>query len=312
MVKPPPPPSQLDTIEELLGSSRRDALPLRHVFAQQRDKRGDPLPGPLAAIVRRGVTSALEQYLLLHARAAGRPHPDDSGELQYDVCLESRVWARALGLAEDESGQRTVQRNWQALGDLRLVDLERSGRLVRVTLLHEDGSGAPYTHPGDTRDSPYLRLPYSYWLDGHAAKLKMPGKAMLLIAMTRLDWFSLPFTKGPTWYGIGASTVARGLRELRRLDLLDAPLTWKKAPLTATGWTQDMRYRLREPFGPVGKAVKGAPPELLPQPEAASPPRQADSADGKPKRRNPAATKRKGRPAGGVGRKPNTTTPSSR
>jgi hypothetical protein len=33
----------------------------------------------------------------LHARAAGRPH-DDCGELQYDVCLESGVWARVTSL----------------------------------------------------------------------------------------------------------------------------------------------------------------------------------------------------------------------
>ena len=208
MVKPPPPPSQQDTIEELLGSARRNAVPVRNTFAQQRDGHKDPVPGPLAGIVRRGVASAWEQYLLLHARAAGRPD-DEAGALQFDVCLESRVWARALGLAEDESGQRTVQRNWKALSDLRLVKIEPSGRLLSVTLLHEDGSGAPYTHPGDTRDSPYLQLPYSYWTEGHAAKLKLPGKATLLIAMTLLDWFSLPFAKGPRWYGIGASTVER-------------------------------------------------------------------------------------------------------
>ena len=231
MVKPPPPPSQKDTIAELLGSARRSAVPLRYTFAQQRGEGKERVAGPLASIVRRGVSSALEQYLLFHARAAGRPD-DDSGEMQFDVCLESRVWARALGLAEDESGQRTVQRNWQALSDLHLVQAARDGRLLRVTLLHEDGSGAPYTHPGETRDTPYLQLPYDYWLAGHADELKLPGKAILLIAMTLADWFSLPFAKGPTWYGIGSSTVERGLRELRRADLLEAHLTWKKAPLS--------------------------------------------------------------------------------
>jgi len=152
-------------------------------------------------------------------------------------------------------------------------------------------------------------LPYGYWLDGHAAQLKLPGKAMLLVAMTLLDWFSLPFAKGPVWYGIGTSTVERGIRELRRSDLLDANLTWKKAPLTTTGWTQDMRYRLRPPFGPVGKVTKGAPTELLPTPESANPSRQADSKPtGTPKRRKPVAKKRTGRGTRGAGRKPSPTT----
>ena len=72
-----------------------------------------------------------------------------------------------------------------------------------------------------------------------------------------------------------------------------------------------MRYRLRAPFGPVGKVTKGTPLELLPEPNDASPSRQADSAEGKPKRRKPAATKRKGRAAGGAGRKPGPTARSS-
>lgn len=282
----------MDTIAELLGSSRRETLPLRYTFAQQPRKGGDPAPGPMAGIVRRGVGSALEQYLLLHARAAGREDPEN-GEMRYDVSLESRVWGRALGLADDESGRRTVQRNWKALANAKLVQVQRTGRVLTVTLLREDGSGEPYTHPGDTRDSRYLKLPYSYWLDGHAAKLKLPGKAMLLVALTLPDWFSLPFNKGPKWYGIGASTVERGLRELQRLALLESHLAWRKAPLLPQGWTQDMRYLLQAPFGPSGKVAKNAPPELQPLPDAKAtgPSSQAEGPHGKPKRRKPATMK---------------------
>ena len=196
MLTPPPPPSQEDTLAALLGSSQRDAMPLRYVFAQQSGETDELVPAPLARIVRRGVASALEQYLLLHARAAGR-EDRDSGEMHYDVALESGVWARALGLPNDESGRRTVQRNWKALAELGLVRIERSGRLLAVTLLHEDGSGSPYTHPGATRDGRYIKLPYSYWLDGYSSQLKLPGKALLLIALMLPDWFSLPFNKGP-------------------------------------------------------------------------------------------------------------------
>ncbi len=163
-----------------------------------------------------------------------------------------------------------------------------------MTLLDEGGSGSPYTHPGRKRDGPYLRLPYAYWLDGHADELRVPGKAMLLVALHLPDWFSLPFNKGPEWYGIGSSTVERGLRELKRAGYLEVHQGWRRAPLTAHGWTQDWRYRLRPPFGPSGKVAKSAPAELqdlLLEPEAASPPLQMDSADGTPTRRKPAAKK---------------------
>lgn len=117
---------------------------MRKTFAQLRTESGDPCAGPLAAIVLRGVASALDQYMLLHSRAAGRP---DGDELNYDVGLSARVWARLLRLAEDESGRRTVGRNWAALAELKLVKTRRVGRQITVTLLREDGSGKPYTRP---------------------------------------------------------------------------------------------------------------------------------------------------------------------
>lgn len=273
MVKPPPPPSQLDTLAELLGSSRRDFVPIRKTFTQLRTEAGDPLPGALAAIVGRGVASALDQYLLLHARAAGRP---DGADINYDVGLSARVWARLLGLAEDESGRRTVGRNWGALVDLKLVNTRRVGRQITATLLREDGSGEPYTRP-KTKTDPYLKIPYAFWLDGHAKKLKLPGMALAVIACSLADWFPLPFDKGPAWYGIGSSTVERGLRELRRADLLDQHYTWRQTSLSDTGWTKDMRYRLRPPLGPVGHVAKGTPQELLAFSGPASPSLQADS-----------------------------------
>lgn len=248
-------------------------MPIRKTFTQLRTEAGDPRPAPLAAIVGRGVTTALDQYLLLHARAAGRP---DGDEINYDVGLSARVWARLLGLAEDESGRRTVGRNWAALADLKLVKTRRTGRQITVTLLREDGSGEPYTRPKTTSD-PYLKIPYAFWLDGHAAKLKLPGLALAVIASSLADWFPLPFEKGPAWYGIGSSTVERGLRQLRRADLLDQHYTWRQTSLSDTGWTKDMRYRLRPPLGPLGHVAKGTPQELLAVSEPTTPSLQADS-----------------------------------
>jgi DNA-binding transcriptional ArsR family regulator len=257
----------------MFGSSRRDFVPIRKTFVQLRDDEDNPLAAPLASVVGRGVPSALDQLLLLHARAAGRP---DGDELNYDVGLSARVWARLLGLAEDESGRRTVGRNWKALADAKLVVVRRIGRQITATPLREDGSDERYSHPKITKDR-YLKLPYSFWLDGHAAKLKLPGLALALIACSNADWFPLPFDRGPSWYGIGASTIERGLRELRRAALIEDRFTWRKTALSDTGWTRETRYRLRPPLGPTGVIAKGTPQELLSLPRRASPSRQADS-----------------------------------
>jgi len=261
-VKPPSPPDRHDALKELLGKLGRDFVPVRKSFTQRRNDAGEPIPGPLATIVRRGVASALDQYLLLHARAVGRP-TDGSEELDYDVRFSSRVWARLLGLAEDESGRRAVGRNWSALADAKLIKATRKGRNLTITLLREDGTGNPYTRPTTAAD-PFLKIPHSFWLDGHAAKLRLPGLAMAVIARSLVDWFPLPFDKGPAWYGIGASTVERGLRELRRADLLDSRFAWRKTSLSDTGWTKDTRYALKPPLGPIGRVSRSAPPELLP------------------------------------------------
>jgi len=273
MPKVPPPPSQHDALVELLGSAKRDFVPVRKAFCQQRARQGTPLAGPLASIVNRGVRSELDQYLLLHARAAGRP---DGEEMNFDVGLSARVWARLLGLSEGESGRRVVGRNWAALERLQLIKTRRVGRQIMVTLLREDGSGEPYA-PAKTQSDQYLKVPYAFWLEGHAGKLKLPGLALAVIARSLADWFPLPFTRGPAWYGIGASTVERGLRELRRADLLSATLTWRRTALSDTGWTQEMRYRLQPPLGPIGHVAKGAPEELLISSSTASPASQPDS-----------------------------------
>jgi len=120
VVNAPPPPSRTDAIEAILQGSQRptETVPIRWSFVQTRDGRVAS-PGPLAALVTRGRDSTTEQYLLGHALASGAP---------FAVRLPSVVWARALGLSEDEAGCRTVGRNWRILRDLGLVKTERAGR----------------------------------------------------------------------------------------------------------------------------------------------------------------------------------------
>lgn len=241
---PPPTASRHDTILAILDESKRPGrVPIRHSFCQ-RPRGSETRPGPLAEFVRRGRESALDQFLLLLAWASKAPH---------DVRRDSRIWARAVGLAADESGRAGVSRNWRLAKSLNLIEVERASRLARVTLLREDGSGAKYTHPGTAR-SPYMRLPFAYWTEKHYETLTLPGKALLLVAHTLQDDFTLPADRGPAWYGMSPSTVERGLRELRRNDLLRAHRVRINAPLAPEGYTFVNRYTLTGPYGQRGKA----------------------------------------------------------
>jgi hypothetical protein len=280
----PPPPSRKRTIEGFLSASKRptETVPIRFSFVQMRTKGGEIIPGPLAELVRRGRDSTLEQYLLLHALAS-------SSDLDFGVKAQARVWARALGLSDDEAGRRTVGRNWRILNDLRLVHTERAGREIRAIKLREDGSSEPYRHPGEAPRERYMQLPFRYWLDDYFLSLDVPAKAVLMIAMTQGDWFSLPTRRGPEWYGLGRSTLERGFKNAGAVKVIERRAEFKDAPLAPEGYTRENFYRLLPPFGPRGVLAKSAHPIFSIEAAKLSPPPQTDKPKRRTKRRKPAA-----------------------
>ena len=203
-----PTATRQETIDALLDDARRESVPIRRIFVQQGTQR-EPRAGLLADFVQAGSDRTLELYLLVHAVAARKP---------FDVRRDSRVWARMVGLDDSPSSRSAVSKSWRWLQERQLVSVERVGRLASVTILREDGKGRPYRHPGQKPRSGYFQLPFTYWRDGWHERLTVPGKAMLLIALSLQDDFPLPYSKAPSWYGIAPSTAERGLRELRRLE----------------------------------------------------------------------------------------------
>lgn len=246
-----PPPkaiaaTQLETIEAMLERSSRDFVPIRRVFVQQRQRGGGP--SSLAAFVGSRRTLALDLYLLVHAIASKRP---------YDVALSSPVWARSLGL-HGAGANASVSKNWAWLEDQQLIRSERDGRLRRVFLLAEDGSGTSYKHPGEGTgaEGDYFKLPYDYWRGLYMNRLSLPGKAMLLVALSLqlTESFVLPREQAAGWYGISADTVQRGLAELVARGIVRYKVEQTKAPLAPRGYTVVRKYRLFPPFAEVGDA----------------------------------------------------------
>ena len=247
---PLPAPTSHETVDELVRLSNRSEVPLRNDFLQIIEDDGTRRPGPLASFVSAGDQRALLLYLLLVTKAS-------AGD--FEVALGAPVWARALGLWDPtgKSATSTISKVWLRIERRGLIERQRRNRLAEIQLLREDGSGAPYTHPGEVKDR-HLKLPHAFWTAGPDDDrrwyevLSLPEVAMLLIARSMADGFRLPFEEAPAWYGISADTAARGLHGLGTHDLIEVAKVFKSAPLAPQGYTAEHHYTLQPPFGPKG------------------------------------------------------------
>lgn len=248
-VKPQPatrrPATRRETIEAILKRSNRHAVPIRRSFVQR--AKGGPRP-PLAEMVRRHDDRALDFYLLILAQASAGA---------FDVSRPAPVWARALGVVGKNPAAAVSKLLARLVAD-RLVKRDRVGRQAHVTLLREDGSGAPYTHPGQVRDK-YLQLPHAYWLEEWNDKLTFAGKAALLIARSMPAEFFLVVENAPNQFGISADSLAEGLAALRGHNLLHRWTIYPTDPDDARGYREEHRYELRPPFAQRARAARIAP-----------------------------------------------------
>lgn len=240
-----------DAIDEIVSVAKRvKSSRLRHEFLQQPHRQnGVVVPGPFSTLVKAGDLSALKLYLLLVTKASAPP---------WDAALPAVVWARALGMPETKTSASTISKTWLRLEKRKLVQRTRHKRMADVTLLREDGTGTPYTSPGDVNER-YFQIPIELWTTGPNPsarwyrELSLPEFAVLLIGRSLGDEFHVPFEKGPDWYGVSADTLTRGIHGLERRGLLDVERRFEKAPLSPTGWKDALHCTLQAPLGPVGR-----------------------------------------------------------
>ena len=251
------------TVEEtrnaVIGRSGRNAAPIRKTFVQTpRSEATDPtnLAGPLSQFVTHRDLRALNAYLLILA-ATSSGDGDDGWSTTHPIM----VWARAFGTTRDAarpSAANAVSKILHRLEQRHLIERGRRGRerRIQVTLLREDGSGKPYTRPlGATKLDRFLNLNHAFWTDGWCDRLKLPGLAMLLVALHETGrnkpYFRLPSERAPEWYGWSADTTERGLAELREHGLLHKISRVRKEPLSPSGLGRVNDYYLLRPFGHV-------------------------------------------------------------
>jgi hypothetical protein len=96
---------------------------------------------------------------------------------------------------------------------------------------------------------------------GWQETLSLPAKAVLPIGLSLPADYGPPYKKAAEWYGVSGDTMRAGVEELEQHKFLERGWIQKKAPLSATGTTTEMRYCGRRSFIPAS-AVREHPDVL--------------------------------------------------
>jgi DNA-binding transcriptional ArsR family regulator len=212
----------------------RTSAPVRRQFIE---RSADGRPAPLATALRggRGGTVRVKLELTFLWFAAKPPH---------DLAYPARAWATLLGLPDPAGrGARRINEAILWLEQHKLITVEnRAGQPNVVTLLSENGTGAPYELPGTAYnrlrskkpasladEHRYIQLPNELWTNGWLSLLSGAAIAMLLVLYTELGnrpaattdlWFSP--SQADHRFGLSEDTRSKGLRELRAAGLITA------------------------------------------------------------------------------------------
>jgi hypothetical protein len=258
------------TIAAIVAAARRDNTPVHNDFVAipEASKSGSepPSPPPLADLVRRHDRFGLNLELLMLTKASS-----DITTGRFNVNLQGVVINRALGVESPDSdtARTALSKARKRLKEQGLIRVTRSGRWADVELLHESGSGQPYSIPG--KKGHYARLSNAYWLEkpkGYDQPwymvLNVPEIAVLLIANYFYKHpFELKHEYAVEDFGISADTIGRGLRGLREKGAIETTTRYVPAPLSATGYTELQLHRLLPPFE---KKKPGKRPGKAPNP----------------------------------------------
>jgi hypothetical protein len=244
---PPPPddaaPTPASVRHDLLDSQDRRGPAIRSTFLQE--FRGARSPGPLHLFVRERRLFALQLYLLLACVARQDP---------WNTTLAASTWALALDATKPSSDAR-VSRAWSWLVANELVKTDRKFRKVDVTRLLEDGSGGAYTRPKNS----FFIFPLAFFREEWHSKLKLPGTAVLLIALhlsRKTPWFELRTESHSQWYGVSPDLLVKGLDELRSHGLLATHPRKVRDIRARYSTTTVNNYLLLEPF--LEQSVEGS------------------------------------------------------
>ncbi|EHK82291.1 hypothetical protein [Rhodococcus pyridinivorans] len=244
------PPSPLEALTSLLSSVKREYCPVRNSFVQRPQGSADR-SSTLALFVRNRQERALDAILTTYALQP---------VLSEDDPLPLGAWANILSTRKP-CEITTVSKTFRVLEEMKLVTRDRRGNKTIITPLLEDGSGQTWSKPGLLQaESPnesdgYFTIPHEYWTKGYIDRLRLPGKAMLLIMLKETQGrppFEMAVERAQRWYGISERTAERGYAELNTEGLLDIHIQRQASPRLPKGVLRERYFRaLRDPFSTV-------------------------------------------------------------
>ncbi|WP_181724205.1 hypothetical protein [Nocardia gipuzkoensis] len=235
-----------EALAALLSSAKRDYVPVRNVFVQRPsgEKRRSSM---LAMFVGQRQERALDAILTLYALQP---------VLSEDDPLPLGAWANILSTRKS-CGLTTASKTFRVLEDMGLVTRVRQGHRTVITPLLEDGSRQAWSRPGAqggdlVSSGGYFTIPHEYWTDGYIDRLRLPGKAMLLIMLKETQGsppFEMAIDRAQKWYGISERTAERGYIQLSAEGLLDVHIQRSASPRLPKGVLRERYHRaLRDPF----------------------------------------------------------------
>ena len=235
------PRAPADLRAELLGNAHRGYATLRKVFVQQPND-APSRPSILGDMVTGRQENALRLLLLTLALEALR-----------DLKLPPSRWAEMLGTVRPCSPHQ-FSRAVQQLEERKHVQRTGTSRLLGLTPLLEDGSGADYTRPtavGAEVGRGFFIIPDDAWLTGLIDRLRLPGLAMFLVCLHDTHQhpsFQVPLDKMSFWYGISERTAERGYNELLAQNVLRTRVQMVTAPCTPSGLRPITHRALSDPY----------------------------------------------------------------
>jgi hypothetical protein len=228
-----------DEVPDIGGAARAEYMsirgftPLRHVLVQH-------IPGApeRASTLGKLVAARQPRALLLYLLILACEH-----RLSHNRRLPVLTIARMLSTAKYPCTSARARRAIQVLEDHKLVKTRWKGTSVEIVPLLENGSGKEvwYQPTGDDQDPDlqrYFTLPNEFFDDAVLDRLKLPGIAVLLVALketSKESTFSISVERFADWYGISERTAERGYRELLEAELIYAHRQLKKDSRMARG-----------------------------------------------------------------------------
>jgi predicted transcriptional regulator len=221
---------------------------VRHVFVQKHS--GSDRSSTLAAICKNKKKRALILYLML--LTLWKPDRDP---------LRSEVWLRLVTVTGGSLtwSHSSLSEAWSNLVDMGLVDRTRVRRMAHVVPRRED-TKSDYKRPnGQKRIDRYFQLPGAFWTEKWFDALSLPGLCMLLLLLKETNdndaKFHVTHKQVEEWYGISASSAAKGFTELEDLGLVSVRRDQIKAGLALKGYTYHLYYSLNGDFSTASRSA---------------------------------------------------------